>query len=65
MMQSQNLEDGPRAKVVALRRRHAEIETRIHEARQSPSTTADYLNMLKKKKLVLKDAIEKISYAEH
>jgi hypothetical protein len=59
-MQSQSFQSGNHAKVIALRKKHAEIENRIQEAQKRPSTASDYMNQLKKKKLILKDTIEKI-----
>lgn len=47
-------------RIEALRKRHADLESQIAEARKNSSTTDFYLRQLKKLKLVIKEEIEGI-----
>lgn len=44
----------------ALLARHHELEARIHEVRRSPSVSDQYLRDLKKRKLRIKEELEKM-----
>ena len=59
-MTARGISATPSSRVEALRNKYAIIDTRIEEARRSPSTTDFYVRQLKKQRLMLKEEIEGI-----
>ncbi len=58
---SRTAEQSPKARVEALRLRHANFDRQIQELRGSPSAT-DQIAALKKDKLRIKDEIARLSH---